>query len=252
MPILVKTITGKKCRLVALTVDRNAGTITEASKKNWQLSAMAIKQVHIIEFYWCRYAPKTMEDIFTQENLSSSDGEEPVDGPFAQYYDVEMDLNQPQPTGNNLDGHGIPLFVPDRNSPLHPQHTTDAPTDCYASDTHESHHSPNKRCSDDGMKAGSSTPTKRMRTTASLTVRKANRQLVDISTRQREVLQDQEERLQAALRQQNEVLQTFRTVQRNIAQERQQFEERLAQAERQKASRENELINEIKTIKVGH
>ena len=198
-----------------------------------------------------------MENI-TQENLPSSGGEEPVDGPLAHYYDVDMDdLNPPQElnqlqSGNNLDSHAIPLFAPDRNSPLHLQHTTDVPTDYYASDTHESHHPPNKRCSDDGMKANSSTPTKRMRTTASPSVRRANRQLVDISTRQREVLQDQEERLQAALRQQNEVLQNLRSVQKHIAQERQQFEERLAQAELEKAGRENELINEIKTIKVRH
>ena len=65
-----------------------------------------------------------------------------------------------------------------------------------------------------------------MKTTASLNVWRANRQLVDISTRQKEVLQDQEERLQAALCQQNEVLQNLRSVQKHIAQEHQQFKER--------------------------
>jgi hypothetical protein len=192
-----------------------------------------------------------MENFITQENLPSSGDEEPVDG-LSQYFDVEMELNESQQAWNSLESHVTPLFIPDRDSPLHPQHTTDAHTDFYPSDTHESHHTPNKRFSDDGMKADSLTPTKRMRMTASLTVQKANRQLVDISTRQREVLWDQEARLQTALHQQNEVLQSFRGVQRHIAQEREEFEERLAQAEREKASRENELINEIKTIKVGH
>jgi hypothetical protein len=193
-----------------------------------------------------------MEDIATQENLPPSDDEEPVEGPLSQYYDVEMELNQTQQAWNSLDSHATPLFTPDRNSPLHPQYTTNAPADYYASDTYESHHSPVKRCSDDDMNADSATATKRMRKTVSPTVRKANRQLVDISTRQKEVLQHQEERLQVSLRQQNEVLHNLRSVQRQILQERQQFEERIAQSEREKANKEIELMNEIKMIKVGH
>jgi hypothetical protein len=250
---------------------------------------MAIKQVYNqIYLGMNTHQVRTMEDIVTQENLPSSGDEEPVDGPLSQYYDVEMELNQPpldgnsldshatplfapdrnsplhpqyttnvlelnQPQlgGNSLDSHATPLFTPDRNSPLHPQYTSNAPTDYYASDTYESHHSPIKRFSDDDRKADSSTPTKRMKKATSPTVRKANRQLVDISTRQREALHLQEERLQASLRQQNKILHKLLTVQRHIQQERQQFEERIAQTEREKANRETELINEIKTIKVG-
>ena len=64
-----------------------------------------------------------MEEDITQENLLSSDGKEPVNGPFAQYYDVDMELNLPQElnqlqSGNNLYSHVIPLM---RSEPSWPR-----------------------------------------------------------------------------------------------------------------------------------
>lgn len=128
-----------------------------------------------------------MENIVTQEILpcspAPSGDEEPVEGPLAQYYDVVMDLNQPQLPDNNQDSHSTLLFTPDPISLLH-----------GSSDAHKSHHVPSKRCSDDGdTMARLATLMKRMKPTVltaqrpivSLSARRANRQLVDISTHQK-------------------------------------------------------------------
>ena len=60
-----------------------------------------------------------MENIVTQENLlnsceetSTSENEEAVDEPLAQYYDVEMQRIQPNPARDNLDRHATQLLAP--------------------------------------------------------------------------------------------------------------------------------------------
>ena len=60
-----------------------------------------------------------MKNIVTQEKLPnsceetpSSENEEAVDKPLAQYYDVEMELVLPNPAGENLDRHATQLFAP--------------------------------------------------------------------------------------------------------------------------------------------
>ena len=63
-----------------------------------------------------------MENIVTMENLPTpvkkpeetptSENEEALDKPLAQYYDVEMELIQPNPAGDKLDRYATQLFAP--------------------------------------------------------------------------------------------------------------------------------------------
>lgn len=193
--------------------------------------------------------PQPAENIVTQEEFPMS----PVDTPTAsgdegggtQFLDSNQDVEMDQPRLARVVVN--PLFIPDPQSPLH---NADHASGSQLSLDRYFPRPTAKRPTDSEYTA--TDPMKRMKRTYSMSARRANKQLLDETERQKQVLKDQETRLLETVSQQQVILQEFRKVQQQIVQERDDFQQRLAQAAHEKANRETELLKEIEAIKVRH